>query len=149
MKTTALIMTALTAAALIGGCQSADPASRSNQTRYRDAGRTQIDIRGSSNTVSVTNTVGDGLLATADGGGDTQSNTPTHTVTTTPEVAVGVGGGSAGTGGAVPSSGIVGEALNKLMSLVGGSSAERLTAAEAAAIRECVDGNCEIPPATP
>ncbi len=55
---------------------------------------------------------------------------------TKPELAVGVGGGSAGTGGAQPSSGIVGAALEKLMGIVGGTAAKgaALTPSEAQAV---------------
>ena len=145
------IMLLLSAAALIGGCQTADPASRSNRASYRDI---VAEINGSSNVITVT--VGDGLYASADGGGDAQHNTPTQTTDTKPEVAVGVGGGSAGTGGAAPSSGIVGEALEKLMGIIGGSG-ETLTAEEAKAVADCAPGRCAsrsrrttpTPPSTP
>ena len=132
---TATAVTALIVVVVLAltGCQSADPASRSNRTAYGD-----ITVRNSSN---VWLTIGDGLLASADGGGDTQSNTPTQTTDTKPEIAVGVGGGSAGTGGAVPQSGIVGEALTKLMGILGGGSGS-LTPQEAAIINQCVDGLC-------
>lgn len=126
-------------ALIFAGCQTADPASRSNRTSYRDI---RAEINGTSNTLTIT--VGDGLYASADGGGDTQSNTPTQTTDTKPEVAVGVGGGSAGTGGAAPQSGIVGAALEKLMSILGGTApaGTKLTRDEAAAISECADGLC-------
>lgn len=130
----------LCASALIfAGCQTADPASRSNRTSYRDI---RAEINGSGNTLTVT--VGDGLYASADGGGDAIENTPTQTTDTKPEVAVGVGGGSAGTGAATPSSGIVGAALEKLMSILGGTAAPgtTLTQDEAAAISDCASGLC-------
>jgi hypothetical protein len=130
---------ALIAAALIAGCQNADPSSRSNRTQYRDI---RAEVNGSSNHVSIT--VGDGLLATADGGGDAMEASPTQTTDTRPEIAVGVGGGSAGTGGAVPSSGIVGEALEKLMGIVGGTGSAKLTAEEAKAVVDCANGACEL-----
>ena len=140
-----LTMTALTMMTMIG-CQNADPSARSNRVAYRDVG-SRIHINGASNTVCVTNSIGDGLYASADGGGDMQENSPTQTTDTKPEVAVGVGGGSAGTGGATPSSGIVGEALNKLMGIFSGSApvGTKLTAEEAKAITDCVDGNCTVP----
>jgi len=125
---------ALAAALAAAGCQSADPASRSNRTRYGD-----ISVVNSS---GVTLTVGDGLVASADGGGDAQHNTPTQTTDTRPEVAVGFGGGSAGTGGANPASGLAGKALEKLAGILGGGGG-KLTSEEARALRECVDGNCE------
>jgi hypothetical protein len=129
-----MLLTAL--AAVIVGCQTADPASRSNRASYRDI---VAEINGCSNVINLT--VGDGLYASADGGGDAQHNTPTQTTDTKPEVAVGVGGGSAGTGGATPSSGIVGAALEKLVGFVGGSG-EKLTAEEAKAITDCVGDAC-------
>jgi len=124
---------------LLSGCQTADPASRSNRTSYRDI---RAEINGCGNTLTVT--VGDGLYASADGGGDAMEATATQTTDTKPEVAVGVGGGSAGTGGAAPQSGIVGAALEKLMGILGGTAAPgtKLTADEAAAISDCVGGLC-------
>ena len=135
IKTAVIGAAAMALTWLLAGCQTADPASRSNRVQYGN-----ITVCNSSD---VALSLGDGLLASADGGGDTQSNTPTQTTDTKPEVAVGVGGGSAGTGGAVPSSGIVGEALNKLMGIVGGSGG-KLDATEATALKDCVDGNCEL-----
>ncbi len=122
---------------LYAGCQSADPASRSNRTAYRDI---YAELNGSSNVVNIS--VGDGLYADASGGGDSQENTATQTTDTKPEVAVGLGGGSAGTGGASPTSGIVGEALNKLMAYLGGNKSSTLTTEEAAALTQCVEGAC-------
>ncbi|HRR33126.1 MAG TPA: hypothetical protein P5026_03430 [Kiritimatiellia bacterium] len=129
----------LSASTLLSGCQTADPASRSNRTSYRDI---RAEINGCSNSLTIT--VGDGLYASADGGGDAIENTPTQTTDTKPEVAVGVGGGSAGTGAATPSSGIVGAALEKLMSILGGTAAPgtKLTPGEAAAISDCASGLC-------
>lgn len=139
MKTLSASLCLCVSAFLFTGCQTADPASRSNRTSYRDI---RAEINGCSNTLTIT--VGDGLYASADGGGDALENTPTQTTDTKPEVAVGVGGGSAGTGGAAPQSGIVGAALDKLMSILGGTAAPgtKLTADEAAAISDCADGLC-------
>jgi hypothetical protein len=83
----------------VTGCQNADPASRSNHSEYGDMAP-RIVIEGCGNTVHVTIKIGDGLYASADGGGDEQRNSPTQTTDTKPEVAVGVGGGMAGTGAA-------------------------------------------------
>lgn len=124
--------------AAAAGCQNADPASRSNRASYRDI---RAEIRGTSNVVNIT--VGDGLYASADGGGDTQSNTPTHTVDTKPEVAVGVGGGSAGTGGASPSAGLTKKIVAALKNagVVTDSNAPEASKAVADA---CSDGSCEL-----
>ena len=147
MKNRAVTTTTATASVLfavlaLAGCQTADPASRSNRAAYRDI---YAKVRGASNTVCIT--VGDGLYASADGGGDKQDSAATQTTDTRPEVAVGVGGGSAGTGGAAPQSGIVGDALKKLMSIVGGTAPEgtKLTAEEAAAVTACANGACADP----
>jgi hypothetical protein len=98
------------------GCQTADPASRSNRTEYGDI---YAVVEGSNNSVRLT--LGDGLFASADGGGDSNENTATQTTDTKPEVAVGVGGGSAGTGNSKPSGGVVGEAADAVKGLFGGS----------------------------
>jgi len=131
--------TALAALLMLSGCQTADPASRSNRASYRDI---RAEISGTSNTIHIT--VGDGLYASADGGGDKQDSTATQTTDTRPEVAVGVGGGSAGTGGASPQSGIVGDALQKLLSIVNGTASKdtKLTTEEANAITACANCNC-------
>ncbi|MCL1922042.1 MAG: hypothetical protein FWG50_13390 [Kiritimatiellaeota bacterium] len=135
-KMKVLMMMAALAAVLMAGCQTADPSSRSNKASYGDI--TVCESTG------VTITLGDGLVADASGGGDTQSNTPTQTTDVKPEVAAAWAGGSAGTGGGAPQSGIVGEALSKLMGLIGGTSSAKLTPQEARAVRDCVDGNCEL-----
>ena len=130
-----IIMTMFAAGAL-AGCQTADPASRSNRTRY---GGIRI-----SQSTGVTLTIGDGLIASADGGGDTQSNSPVQTTDTKPEVAVGLGGGTAGTGGAKPAAGLTeaaASAVSKLLG-IGNGRGEKLSADEARAIKDCADGNC-------
>ena len=124
------------AAAAVSGCQTADPASRSNRTSYRDI---VAEVNGSSNSVNIT--VGDGLYASADGGGDAQHNTPTQTTNVKPEVAVGVGGGSAGTGGASPTAGLTDKIVSALKSVgivTDGNSADAAKAVAAA----CADGSC-------
>lgn len=139
MKTLSASLCLCASALIFSGCQTADPASRSNRASYRDI---RAEINGCSNTLNIT--VGDGLYASADGGGDKQDSTATQTTDTKPEVAVGVGGGSAGTGGAAPQSGIVGAALEKLMGIVGGTAAPgtKLTKDEADAISDCANGLC-------
>jgi hypothetical protein len=120
------------------GCQTADPASRSNTATYGDL-EPRITINGSSNYVHFAMTIGDGVIASADGGGDTQSNTPTQTTDTKPEIAVGVGGGSAGTGGGSQESGLTAKLWSALKGFIpAGSETAAKTAIEAA----CTDGNC-------
>lgn len=127
---------------LLAGCQTADPASRSNRTQYRDI---VAKIEGSSNTVTIS--VGDGLYASADGGGDAQHNTPTQTTDTKPEVAVGVGGGSAGTGGAATTAGLTDKIMAALKSL-GLVGAENESAVSNAVSTACADGSCADSAAT-
>lgn len=141
-KLKGIAVSTATAIALVfmAGCQTADPASRSNNATYGDQ-EPKVTINGSSNYVHLAITIGDGVYASADGGGDTQSNTPTQTTDTKPEVAVGVGGGSAGTGGGSPTSGLTDTILNSLkgLGLVTGSNEKEVKAAVDAA---CTDGNC-------
>ena len=140
-----LAMTALTMMTMIG-CQNADPASRSNRVAYRDVG-SRIEINGASNIVCVTNSIGDGLYASADGGGDAMEASPTQTTDTKPEVAVGVGGGSAGTGGATPSSGLTEALMRELRGagIVTDANAAAATKAISTAAADCPDGNCTVP----
>jgi hypothetical protein len=126
-------------ATLAMGCQNTDPASRSNRAAYRDIAR--VDVRGNGHVVNLHTTVGDGLYASADGGGDAQDTRPTQTVDTRPEVAVALPGGGAGTGGASPQAGVAGAALTKLMGILAGKGGT-LTAGEAQAVKDCADGNC-------
>ena len=74
--------------------------------------------------------------------GGSETVAPSMPIDIKPEAAVGLGGGSAGTGGATPQSGIVGDALAKLAGMSGGA-AGKLTAAEAAAVKAFADGNTE------
>ena len=136
MKTLSASLCLCVSAFLFTGCQTADPASRSNRTSYRDI---RAEINGCSNSLTIT--VGDGLYASADGGGDAMEATATQTTDTKPEVAVGVGGGSAGTGGAAPQSGIVGR-RSKTHVHPRHSTCTKLTADEAAAISDCASGLC-------
>jgi len=127
---------------MMTGCQTADPASRSNRAEYGDI-CPRIEINGCSNVVSVTNIVGDGVYASADGGGDTQSNTPTQTTDTKPEVAVGVGGGSAGTGGGSnQETGLTGTVLKALKGLEGVITPSNEKAVTEAVSAACKDGTC-------
>ena len=82
-RETALIFAAAAEAALcalLQGCAAADPASRSNRTDY---GGVCVRMDGRNN--SVTLTIGDGPMATADSNGstETQAATPTVSVPTT------------------------------------------------------------------
>ena len=133
MKKVMFIM--LAAAGVMSGCQSADPASRSNRTRYGDI---VANVYGEGNSVSIE--IGDGLYASADGGGDATTSTPTQTTETKPEIAAAWGGASAGTGGAKPTSGLTDTVIAAWQKLTSG---QKLTAQEAAEIKGCVEGNCE------
>jgi len=125
----------LAVAGVMSGCQSADPASRSNRTRYGDI---VAKVQGENNTVYIE--IGDGTYASADGGGDAVTSQPTQTTETKPEIAAAWGGASAGTGGAKPTSGLTETAIAAWQKLTSG---QKLTAQEAAAIKDCADGNCE------
>lgn len=139
---TATVAAAATALAMMAaaGCQTADPSSRSNRAEYGDVAP-RVEINGCSNVVSVTNIVGDGVYASADGGGDKQTNTPTQTTDTKPEVAVGVGGGSAGTGGASTQAGLTDKIMAALKA-TGLISAGNVNAAAKAVEAACSDGSC-------
>lgn len=126
---------------LLTACQTADPASRSNNAEYGDIAP-RVTINGSSNYVHMAVTIGDGVLASADGGGDTQSNTPTQTTDTKPEVAVGVGGGSAGTGGGSQESGLTAKLWSALKGVGGLITPSNETAVKQAVESACADGNC-------
>lgn len=133
--------TALLALALVTGCQDTVPSARSNQAGYGDF-EPSVVINGSSNTVNLAVTVGDGIYATADGGGDSQATTPTQTTDVKPEVAVGVGGGSAGTGGGSQETGPTAAVLNALKGLGNLITPQNEKAVTEAVKSACKDGNC-------
>lgn len=115
------------------GCQQLIPATRSNSTRYQELVR--IEAGGHVSAIHIT--IGDGTLASADGGGDTQANTPTQTISPTTTLSYGMGGG---------------ESLNGLVSQLKsaiGIGANTTTAANSATAATtnsaCVDGTCTTP----
>ena len=144
MKKLATITMAALALAILPGCatQSSDPMQRSNESTYQP--KAEINITGDHNSVIVES--GDGLYASADGGGDRQRATPTQTQTTDtkPEIAFSMPGGSAGTGSAQPGGNILDRALNKVSGWVGGGTKTPLTKQEADALKDCID--CNIAP---
>lgn len=79
------------------GCQNADPASRSNSSAYDDLiSNVRVDNKSS---LVINVRLGDGLIASADGGGDSQTNTPTRTTDVSPQTSLAWGGSSSGVGG--------------------------------------------------
>ena len=132
------IILATIALGLVAGCQTTTPASRANESKYAPV--VKIENRGNNNEYKLT--LGDGLYASADGGGDTQRVTPTQTTDTKPEIAVAGPGGSAGTGNAKPGGNVLDNALNKVSGWLGGGTKTPLTKLEADALKDCIDGNC-------
>ena len=121
---------------LLAGCQSADPASRSNRTDY---GGMSVVINGNHNRVTVD--IGDGVTSDASGGGDTQTSTPTLSTDVTTKAAAAWGASSAANEGSPGQSGDFISSVGKLIRIFTGSG-ESLDAGEAKAVRDCVDGAC-------
>jgi hypothetical protein len=141
--------TAMLAVILFVGCQTADPASRSNNATYGDF-EPRVTVNGSSNVVSVVVTVGDGVYASADGGGDTQSNTPTQTTDVKPDIKAAVGAGATASGAAGNNPDFMSNAVNAVYGWLGLNKGVTLTdsekaAATAAAKAACTDGSCTLP----
>lgn len=118
------------------GCQSADPSARVTRADYGDL---CVAIHGNAN--NVTFDLGDGAVSDASGGGDSQTSTPTLTPTVTTKAAAAWGASSAANEGSPGQAGDFISSVGKLIRIFTGSG-ESLSSAEAAAIRECVDGNC-------
>lgn len=84
-KKCAALAAALALVCALGGCATADPASRANSNRFGDvepAVKVVLGEYACSNTVSVTVpvTIGDGVLASADSAGSTETQTATPTL---------------------------------------------------------------------
>lgn len=117
------------------GCQQLIPATRSNSTRYQELVR--IEAGGHVSAIHIT--IGDGTLASADGGGDTQANTPTQTISPTTTLSYGMGGGESLKG-----------LVSQLKSAIGIGATTATTAAETSATAAttnaaCADGTCATP----
>jgi len=82
------ILTITLALGVLAGCQTTTPASRSNESAYKP--EVKIETRGDNNRYELV--LGDGLYASADGGGDTQRITPTQTNDIKPSTAMSYGG---------------------------------------------------------
>lgn len=121
---TVLGLAALCAGSMLAlcGCQQLTPAARSNSTKYGDIVR--VDAGGYVGSITVT--IGDGTLASADGGGDTQSNTPTQDIRPQTQLTYGIGTGGGSTWGDFFS------ALSKLFSGGGAASPSPTPAASGA-----------------
>lgn len=83
----AALATLFAFACVLGGCMDTNPASRANSNRFGDVEpgvKIIIGENACSNTVSVTmpTTFGDGVLASADSAGSTETHTATPTQTT-------------------------------------------------------------------
>lgn len=123
----------------ICGCQQLIPATRSNHTSYDDLVR--IEAGGHVDSISIT--IGDGTLASADGGGDSQSNTPTQTISPQTQLSYGIGTGGGSTWGDFFGS------MATLFGYKGAAAASTATpaatATPATATADCVGGNCATP----
>jgi hypothetical protein len=134
--------TTLLAMAILAGCQNTDPASRSNKAEYGDIAP-RIVIEGCSNVVSVTNIVGDGVYASADGGGDSQATSPTQTTDVKPDIKVAVGAGSTASGAAGNNPDMISNFVNMFSGWLGTNKGVTLTEPEKASLSAaCADGSC-------
>jgi hypothetical protein len=134
--------TTILAMVILAGCQNTDPASRSNKAEYGDIAP-RIVIEGCSNVVSVTNIVGDGVYASADGGGDSQATTPTQTTDVKPDIKAAVGAGSTASGAAGNNPDMISNFVNMFSGWLGANKGVILTAPEKAALTAaCSDGSC-------
>lgn len=124
------------------GCMGTTPSARSNTSSYEK----MFSVKAGDKAVVTLNvTLGDGLLASADGGGDTQTATPTQTTDVTPSAAVAWGASNASVGSsgtATAQQGLLEKGLEKLRAILTGKTGVALDADEAKAVRDCVDGNC-------
>ncbi len=145
--------TVLLAIVLFAGCQNLTPASRANDASYGDQ-EPSLVINGSSNTVTFTVTIGDGIYADASGGGDSQTSSPVQTTDIKPDIKAAVGAGATASGAAGNNPDFMSTAANALFGWLGVNKGVTLTdtekaAATAAAKAACTDGSCALPAATP
>jgi hypothetical protein len=144
--------TAILCMVLLSGCQDTIPSARSNQAGYGDF-EPSIVLNGSSNSVTLNITIGDGVYADASGGGDSQATTPTQTTDVKPDIKAAVGAGATASGAAGNNPDFMSNAVNAVYGWLGLNKGVTLTDAEkasatAAAKAACTDGSC-APAATP
>ena len=144
--------TALLAMALLSGCQDTIPSARSNQSGYGDF-EPSIVLNGSSNSVTLNITIGDGVYADASGGGDTQTASPVQTTDVKPDIKAAVGAGATASGAAGNNPDFMSNAVNAVYGWLGLNKGVTLSdsekaAATAAVKAACTDGSC-APAATP
>lgn len=123
---------------MLSGCRSADPASRTNSTGYGDL-ISDVTVKDKS-WLTINLTVGDGLYASADGGGDSNSNTPNQATDITPKTSVAWGASTASMDGDARNDAVSG--LEKLLKAINTGKDETFTPSELQAIRNCANGCC-------
>jgi hypothetical protein len=137
--------TTILAMVILAGCQNTDPASRSNKAEYGDIAP-RIVIEGCSNVVSVTNIVGDGVYASADGGGDSQATTPTQTTDVKPDIKAAVGAGATASGAAGNNPEMITSFISMVSGWLSANKGVTLTEPEKASLTAaCADGSCAPP----
>ena len=125
----AVVAVALAFAAILCGCATSEPASRATTARY-EFGNIHLD-----NKSTLTITLGDGAIASADSTGSTETMTANPTNDVKPDIDVSVPVNKAGAGQSVGS--VLGDAVAGLLkgSVSGGKSSGGASA-------DCPDGNC-------
>ena len=123
------VATCLALLLLVAGCSTSEPASRATIARY-DFG--SIHCEGNS---TVTITLGDGAIASADSTGSTETMTSSPTNDVKPDIDVSVPVNKAGAGQSVGS--VLGDAVE---GLINGASARANNST--ATVAPCEDGSC-------
>lgn len=124
------------ALAAICGCATSEPASRATTARYGDI-VVKIDDGAYGNTITLT--IGDGALASADSSGSTETMTANPTNEVKPDIDVSVPVNKAGAAQSVGS--VIGDAVASLITGAKSKTTET-TSADTSASSACADGAC-------
>lgn len=123
----------LVAILALAGCATSEPASRATTARYGDI-IVKVADGATNNTISIT--LGDGAIASADSSGSTETMTSSPTNDVKPDIDVSVPVNKAGAAQSVGS--VLGDAVARLIKGTTSGAAAR----SAASSSTCTDGSC-------
>lgn len=143
-KASTIVAAAILGFVVFGGCSTATPASRATTAQYR----IELSFDDSARHNTVTLTLGDGALASADSAGSTETQTATPTIDVRTRIDARYNDALAAASGASRSTlGLIGDGLTGVLDLMASkkSGTVKVTKRDGtAATVECKDGQCSF-----